>query len=136
MVEADELREMRLPTAFASSCALKEWVSRSSSRDDQHPIWSKAVRQVAPMRGRLDAEGKDLYDSRLDTFQNKLRSADAGGNDAEGVAEKTSRPSMARAPVSGRPWGRDDLEAASADPGRNLRPSRRHEGRLRLRRLA
>jgi NAD(P)-dependent dehydrogenase (short-subunit alcohol dehydrogenase family) len=52
------------------------------------PIWSKAVRQVEAMRGRLDAEGKTLYDSRLAKFQDKLRSADAGGDDADEVAEK------------------------------------------------
>jgi NAD(P)-dependent dehydrogenase (short-subunit alcohol dehydrogenase family) len=52
------------------------------------PIWSKAVRQVEAMRGRLDAEGKALYDSRLTTFQDKLRSADEGGDDAEAVSEK------------------------------------------------
>jgi NAD(P)-dependent dehydrogenase (short-subunit alcohol dehydrogenase family) len=52
------------------------------------PIWSKAVRQVDAMRGRLDEEGKALYDSRLARFQDSLRSADEGGDDAEEVAEK------------------------------------------------
>jgi NAD(P)-dependent dehydrogenase (short-subunit alcohol dehydrogenase family) len=52
------------------------------------PIWFKAVRQVEAMRGRLDAEGKALYDSRLAKFQDKLRSADEAGDDAEEVAGK------------------------------------------------
>jgi NAD(P)-dependent dehydrogenase (short-subunit alcohol dehydrogenase family) len=50
------------------------------------PIWSKAVRQVEAMRGRLDEEGKALYDSRLAKFQDRFRSADEGGDDPEEVA--------------------------------------------------
>jgi short-subunit dehydrogenase len=52
------------------------------------PIWSKAVQQVGVQRDRLDAEGRTLYDARLATFQDKLRSADKKGKDPDKVAAK------------------------------------------------
>jgi NAD(P)-dependent dehydrogenase (short-subunit alcohol dehydrogenase family) len=54
----------------------------------QTPIWAKAIAQVEAQRRSLDDEGRALYDQRLATFQDKLRSADRGGDPPEKVAEK------------------------------------------------
>jgi NAD(P)-dependent dehydrogenase (short-subunit alcohol dehydrogenase family) len=52
------------------------------------PIWAKAVQQVGAQREGLDAEGRTLYDARLATFQDKLRSADKNGEEPAKVAVK------------------------------------------------
>lgn len=52
------------------------------------PIWSKAEAGVEAMRGRLDEELRALYDSRLATFEEKLRSAEGNGDRPEEVAAK------------------------------------------------
>jgi NAD(P)-dependent dehydrogenase (short-subunit alcohol dehydrogenase family) len=55
------------------------------------PIWAKAERRVEAQRSRLSEIGRALYDARLATFQERLRSADRDGDEPRLVAAKIAK---------------------------------------------
>jgi len=66
------------------------------------PIWEKARAEVRELRAGLSGEARELYAEPLERFEDKLRSADRGGDEVEKVAAKVAEAlqgSGARYPV-------------------------------------
>jgi NAD(P)-dependent dehydrogenase (short-subunit alcohol dehydrogenase family) len=70
------------------------------------PIWGKAARQVAALRASLGSEADLLYGKSLESFEQRLRSAEESGDPPENVAEKLSKVLGARSPSSRYQVGR------------------------------